>query len=171
EIRAKKAFARVKKGHRALGAIVRESFLVEGAEVLADFDDGAPAITRAAYGKGKAILIGTYLGLAYYRTGLEKNAEIIVGLLESCVDIVRPAVAGRGKVRVDMLKSGNGQAMVIVRNLEKMGIQTSIEIPGFENFSKLREEFTGEEIRLAKHRDGVRMKVKLSAGKVKVYRA
>lgn len=49
-------------------------------EVLAEFENGKPAIVYSSYGKGKAIIIGSFIGSAYHHFKNPHNAKFLVGL-------------------------------------------------------------------------------------------
>lgn len=62
-------FDGLKKGDLLKGAFFEESLKVlqekeDTVKILANFDDGTPAITSHKYGKGGAVFIGSFLGLA-----------------------------------------------------------------------------------------------------------
>jgi len=48
--------------------------------VLAEFEDGKPAMVYAPYGKGKAIIVGSFIGSAYHHFGNSNNAKFLAGL-------------------------------------------------------------------------------------------
>ncbi|HDN79739.1 MAG TPA: glycosyl hydrolase family protein [Chloroflexi bacterium] len=54
----------------------------EGAEVLGYFNDGFPAITLNRYGKGVAVLIGSYPGMVYHWTRDPEAKGFLLDLLE-----------------------------------------------------------------------------------------
>src|SRR5690606_30524434 len=147
---------------------VREITELEGAEVLAEYADGEPAITMASYGKGKAIWIGSYVALPYYRWEYPGNGALFAGLVEHAAGIEHPRVTGTGKVRVDIL-SDSKEYMVILRNLENEPVNSAIQVPQV-SFSTLTEQFTGEVITPAPAEDGVTIFATLYPGEVKVYR-
>jgi beta-galactosidase len=169
EIILKKSLPFVSKGMKARGTLVRESLIPMGAEVIATFNDGTPAVTSARYGKGKAILIGTYLGLAYYRGKSDPNGAVIAGLVESAAMLVHPRVVEKAKVRVDVL-TREQDAMLIMRNLERKSVQVAIEIPELKTL-RMSEQFSGEKLKLTKQGNIARARVRLRAEEVKVYRA
>src|SRR5207302_4510639 len=68
---------RLQKGADIFGSVVQEVLAPKGASVLARFESGEPAVTISRYGKGKAILIGSYVGLAYHRKGFAGNGDFI----------------------------------------------------------------------------------------------
>jgi beta-galactosidase GanA len=55
---------------------------VQGAEVLAAWPDGSPAITQRATGKGRAIYIGGFMGLSYRPKGTPSYPATLVHWLE-----------------------------------------------------------------------------------------
>jgi len=160
----------LKKGAKVLGSLVQEAFLLEGADVLAAFPTGEPAITLATYGRGKAITIGSYIGLSCYRNGAASSADLIGSLVALNTKAKRPAVTGERKVRVDLLRSSKGELMVIVRNLEKTSVSETIVLPEVMH-GELIEQFTEERVSLQQAAAGSAFAVKLEPKEVKVYRA
>lgn len=169
EIEIAKDLPFIKKGEKADGAMVKETFFVEGAEVLARFSAGEPAITYADYGKGKAILIGSYLGLPYYQNECEANAGLIASLVDFAATIERPKVLGNAKIRVDTLIAPNHQVMLIAQNLEPTAVAASVFLP-LQNHKEMTEQFTNEKIPLIPHQDGAMMTMSFAPKEVKVFR-
>ena len=166
-MKVRKNLGRTKSGTTIHGAVVQETFLNEGAEVLAVFGRGSPAVTRARYGKGTAILVGSYVGLAFHREGHTSNADFIADLAGSGVSIRNP-LAKSGRVRIDVLTSSDDKVMVIFRNLDRKPVKTNFLLPLVGN-SKAVEQFTGEVISLRKEKGSVSGSVFLKGGEVKVY--
>ncbi len=122
--------------------LVAETFFTQGAEILASYDNGEPAITLASYGKGNAIYIGTYPGLNYHRTRDSGSADLITSMAQMA-GIVYPDISDDKKVRVDTLSDKNGRKMMIIQNLECTGLSVHIDLKNSDN-SSYREQFTGE---------------------------
>ncbi len=158
----------IQKGQKVYGSIVKETLLPSGADVVATHTDGTAAVTRAKYGKGQALLIGSYVGLPFFRSGHETNGNLIAGLVESCVSTQRPVVAGEAKIRVDILTATGGGVMVIARNLEPSPTGASVYLPGVSAQS-LTEQFSGEMLTCGTEAGGTRVRLELGAGEVKVY--
>ena len=96
--------------------VVAEAFEEEleplpGARVLAHFADGAPAIVENSYGKGKAILVGSFLALAYARQHQEAARQLLLAFLRE---------AG---VAPEVSVSGENTSQVEVRRLEGRDLQ------------------------------------------------
>jgi beta-galactosidase len=83
-----------------------------GSSVLARFRDGAPAVIETTEGKGKAILIGSFLALAY-----ENRHETAAG------DFFR-ALAKAAGVSCEVQVSGAGAREIEVRRLDREREQT-----------------------------------------------
>jgi beta-galactosidase len=160
----------IKKGEKAYGAIVKETIFVDGAEVLARFSAGEPAITSADYGKGKAILIGSYLGLPYYQNGCEENAGLIASLVDFAAAIERPQVLGDAKIRLDILTAPNHQMMIIAQNLGPAAVAASIYLP-IQAPKELTEQFSNEKLPVRPHQNGAITTMALAPKEVKVFRA
>lgn len=154
----------LRQGTKVYGAMVRERFFVEGAEVLATYEDGEAAITTHRYGEGRAILIGSYAGLAYQWLGHPSNRALVAGLVDDAVQIARPHVAGGAAVRVDVLRREE-EAMVIVQNNTGREIEAAIRLP-VDVPGPLAEQFGGP----APVREGRLMTVVLKPKEVRVYR-
>jgi beta-galactosidase len=159
----------MRKGEKAVGALVQESLVPEGADVLARFPSGEAAVTVAAHGKGHAILIGTYLGMPFYRHGYPGNAALLTSLVDLRAIVQRPGVDGDGQVRVDVLTTPGGRQMLILRNLESRTVDASITLPGFAA-RELAEQFSGDTLALGGFPDGATLRVCLEPSEVRVYR-
>jgi beta-galactosidase len=85
---------RIKGAHEAIpllkdGEKIDTLFFEEGfellsnkAQVLAEFENGTPAIVYAPYGKGKAIIVGSFIGSAYHHFKNPNNGKFFAGLFE-----------------------------------------------------------------------------------------
>ena len=82
-----------------------------GARVLARFADGAPAIVENSYGKGKAILVGSFLAVAFQRQHDEATKQMLLGFARA---------AG---VAQEVTVSGENSSQVEVRRLEEKDVQ------------------------------------------------
>jgi beta-galactosidase len=156
-------------GESVEGTIVKETFFLNGAEVLAKFDSGEPAVTIAEYGKGKAIQIGSYAALPFHRNKEKNNGNFLAGLVEYAVKINKPVISNNKKIRVDILSYGE-ERMVIIQNLEDENVEADIFL-NEEKFSKLIEQFSSEEINCSQADGKIKFNVSLYPKEVRVYRA
>jgi beta-galactosidase len=74
-------------GDTLTGANYEESFDVADGSVLAEFDDGSPAVVANEYGDGQAVLVGSLLGKGY---------EESEGGFDATGDFLRGVAAGTG---------------------------------------------------------------------------
>ncbi len=88
------------------------------ARVLARFDDGQPAMVENAYGKGKAILIGSFLGLAYERHQDDATLRLLLALARGAGVSADVEVEGSG--------GGAGQAAREIEVRRLMNDQSQI---------------------------------------------
>lgn len=158
----------LRAGAVANGRIIQESLVVEGAEILARFPNGTAAVTRAFHGKGQAILIGSYPGLASHRSGDAGSRALIASLVEMACPIARPRASGDAPVRVDTLYDARGGTMLIVQNLREEPRHAVITLPEWIP-GPLLEQFTGEKLAFLPEGEGSRMEVDLAPKEVKVY--
>jgi beta-galactosidase len=168
EITMKKNLRHIRAGQKVNGAIVQEVLRPSHAKVWATFLSGEPAITCATYGRGRAILIGSYIGLPYFNGAGAKNGDLIASLAALAEEPKRPSSTG-GKVRVDVITDPAGSALIILRNLEGKRKESVIHLPGLRK-GKASEQFSGKVLQLRGKDGGVDARVTLDAGEVRVYR-
>ncbi|MCU7492594.1 MAG: hypothetical protein HF309_12410 [Ignavibacteria bacterium] len=158
----------INEGDKVRGTIIKETLISEGAEVIARFSTGEAAITLSQYGKGKAILIGSYLGLSFFRNENLLNGELIASLVEMNARIEKPYVFGNQKVRADLLKGKDDKIMLIVQNLKHQASEVMLRLP-LKDVKCMKEQFTGEDIKLIQDGDGSVVSVKVEGKEVRVY--
>ncbi|MGB7295387.1 MAG: beta-galactosidase, partial [Candidatus Aminicenantales bacterium] len=81
----------LRDGDRLDTLFFEESFelLSNKARVLAEFEDGRPAIVYARQGRGRAIIVGSFIGSAYHHFGNPNNGKFLAGLAD-WLKITRP---------------------------------------------------------------------------------
>ena len=169
EIIAGGGLPHIAEGSRVTGAIVREALVPEGADVLARFATGEPAVTCGSSGRGYGILIGSYVGLPFHRGHHPSNADLIVSLVDLKHRIPRPTVSGGVKIRVDLLTHPGGGRMLILRNLEETPVRARVAVPGAAP-GRLVEQFDGRVLTLDAAGAGADAEVALAPSEVQVYR-
>lgn len=167
EVKMRLKLGRIAKGARIRGAIVQETFISEGAEVLATTGK-APAMTRSRFGKGTAIAIGTYVGLSFQRNGGKTEGDLIAALVAPNIPDDNPRTA-KGRVRIDILGGEGNEAMIMVRNLEAKTVKTKIWLP-LKGPAKAHEQFSKEVLLLKNENGGVQGSISLKGQEVKIYR-
>ncbi|MEJ5367683.1 MAG: beta-galactosidase [Bryobacteraceae bacterium] len=98
-------------GLRVPGRWFREVLAPMGGNVVGRFEDGAPAAVEAAYGKGKALLVGSYPSAAYHSAPGEDARRWFVSLLDWAG--VRRELIAEGGVEARWLESGGGRIVFV----------------------------------------------------------
>jgi beta-galactosidase len=94
-------------GLRLREAIVAEAFeedleAMPGARVLARFSNGEAAVVEKVHGKGKAILVGSFVALAYQRQQQASTKRFLLGLGRAAGVLPEVEVAGPGTREVEV---------------------------------------------------------------------
>ncbi|MGH9630242.1 MAG: beta-galactosidase [Bryobacteraceae bacterium] len=142
--------------------------LNEDAHVVAEFEDGSPAAVMAAYGKGKTLMLGSYISAAYQSTPTPAAERFYAGLL-SWAGVTLPVTLSGVDVEVRRLESG-GDVLLYVFNHDKKTAagNVSVRLPaGDYAASDLVSE---NEITLTREQQGVRFTVNLEPAGVQVLR-
>ncbi|MBZ5586257.1 MAG: beta-galactosidase [Acidobacteriia bacterium] len=96
------------------------------ARVVAAFPNGAAAAVMSTYGKGKTLLLGSYVGAAY-ETRREASAARFYAALLGWAEVRSPIATTEGEVR--WLESGR-DTLVFAINHGKTALRPEIRIPG-----------------------------------------
>jgi beta-galactosidase len=83
------------------------------ARVLARFEDGEPAIVENSYGKGKGILLGSFVALHFQRRGDEATGRLLTALARAAGVSAEVEVSGTGTkdVEIRRLVSDRGEIL------------------------------------------------------------
>jgi beta-galactosidase len=97
-----------------------------GAHVLARFPDGEPAIVENRYGRGSAILIGSFAGLAYQRQHAAGTQKLLLSLarLAGVTPEVRVTGTGTSELEVRRLTSPHEQFMFVFNHASSVAAAT-----------------------------------------------
>ena len=143
-------------GRRIQGIVYAEHLETTSpaAKVLARFADGDPAIVLNRFGKGTAILIGSFPAAAYEQEHAAENAQLLQELtawagVEAAIRIDGAA----GQVEARLLKSGDAFLLIAMNHSEAEQDATfKLE----ESFSRLRARDleTGEAASLTRNANG-----------------
>lgn len=102
------------------------------AQVLARFANGEAAIVQNSYGKGKAVLIGSFAGLAYDRRPDPSTAQLLVSLAQAAgvMPEVQVSGAGNGALEVRRLVSSTSQTLFVFNHASRAADSAiSIRLP------------------------------------------
>lgn len=138
-----------------------------GAQVLARFADGQPAMIENAYGKGKAILAGTFLALSYEREHDPSTARLLLSLAQAAGVSPEVRVSGEGtsEVEVRRLVSAQEQLVFIFNHAQKPA-QAAISIHVPWSVREAREVVTGRPVTFRTANGDVVLDKNLSGGEI-----
>ena len=136
----------------------------EGADIIARFEDGTPAICRFALGQGSVILAGSYLGWDYtnfpgyydlaamFPYHIRRDGALLTWLGEQLAHIAPPARSEHPDVEVALWrKSGEDEGLLLVINHLQEPVETTVHVnalPGIEPVQVSLEPLQGQAIRL-----------------------
>lgn len=156
------------------GIYIRENlFVEEGTEILGTFDDGTPAVTRHAYGKGKAVYIGEMFFINARKKGLGATNDLFRKLLEFCgyqsvTKISYPDNANPDSVIDVRHMTWDGGEFVFIINHSEQNLDASIETKVAHN-GKVTEIITDQDAG-AVDKDVFSLSASLKPLEVRVYR-
>jgi beta-galactosidase len=87
--------------------------LLSGARVLGRFADGAPAIVENSFGKGKAILLGSFVAFAYHKQASETNKRLFLSLAQAAGVSSEVEVTGPGTSELEVRRLVNDNKQVV----------------------------------------------------------
>lgn len=84
-----------------------------GSRVLAHFKDGAPAIVENSAGKGKAILIGSFVALAYEKQHSDASKQLLLSLAKVAGVSPEVDISGPGTSEIEVRRIVNDREQVV----------------------------------------------------------
>jgi beta-galactosidase len=84
-----------------------------GARVLAKFANGEPAIVEKRYGKGKAILIGSFPALSYQRQHEAPTARLLLALARAAGVTAEVEVSGPGTNEIEVRRLTSNRVQIL----------------------------------------------------------
>jgi beta-galactosidase len=83
-IKAHKALPLLEEGEKLDALFFEEGFelINDRSQILAEFESGEPAVVYSTFGEGEAIIVGSFIGMAYHHFQNLNNAEFFTGLAE-----------------------------------------------------------------------------------------
>lgn len=159
-------------GMRAGEAVRGDAFEEEleplaGGQALARFSDGQPAMVENSFGKGKAILAGTFLALSYEREHDASTGRLLRSLARAAgvrAD-VKVSSARTGEVEVRRLVSPQEQLVFIFNHAQKPA-QASISIHVPWSVREARDIVTGHPVTFKYSREDVILDKNLHGGEI-----
>ena len=105
---------------------------LSGGHVLARFANGEAAAVERTYGKGKAVLLGSFLAMAYQRRHEEATRRFLASLAQAAGVISEAEVSGKGTSEIEVRRLvGEHRQIVFVFNHAKdsADVMISLRLP------------------------------------------
>lgn len=100
-----------------------------GGRVLARFADGSPAMIAKTAGKGRAVLIGSFVALAYHEHHDPAAKQLLLALARGAGVVPRVEVSGSGAGEVEVRRLlGKDQQIILVFNHAEASADASIAV-------------------------------------------
>jgi beta-galactosidase len=103
-----------------------------GARVLGRFADGEVGIVERAYGKGKAVLVGSFLAMGYQRRHEEATKRLLLSLAQAAgvASVVEVSGTGISEMEVRRLVSDQQQIVFVFNHSKEVANATlSVRLP------------------------------------------
>jgi beta-galactosidase len=142
-----------------------------GARVLARFANGTPAIVENGYGKGKAVLVGSFLGMAYERQHDAAVAQTLVGLAHSAGVARDVIVSGYNTSEVEVRRLVSERCeFLFAFNHSRQPADTTITVKVRWPVGQARSVNEGQAVLITQSQDKILLRKRLPAGGIWVVR-
>jgi beta-galactosidase len=138
------------------------------ARVVAEFDDGSAAAVMSTYGKGKTLMLGSYVGAAAQSTPTPEAERFFAGLLE-WAGVSLPVRVKGSQVEARYLESGR-EALLFVFNHGKEPASSEVWLRRPPAKYRAVDLVSGRDVTLRDAGDGVSVLVELSPSGVMAMR-
>jgi beta-galactosidase len=140
----------LKPGDRLDTLFFEEAFDPLGGKgrVLAEFENGKPAIVYAAHGKGKAMIVGSFIGSAYHHFQNPNNGRFFAGLFD-WLKLGRPvevAAAEKDVLLEAKLLAAEKRRVLLAFNRSEKKTEAVFAVAVPQGAFKARDLETGKEI-------------------------
>ena len=162
----------ISPGLQAVGAAFEEDLEPSSAaQVLGRFSSGEPAIVENSFGKGSAILIGSFTGLAYERSPSDSTRQFLLSLAHAAGVSPDVEVSGDASNRVEVrrLLSDSSQILLIF-NHAASAVETGISVRLPWSASEATNLDSGQTIPLRRTQNGIHFRQTLAGGQILVLR-
>jgi beta-galactosidase GanA len=141
-----------------------------GAEALAKFDDGSPAIITGTFGKGKTLYVATPVARSYDQS-LDANIFKLLAGAASWAGVEPPVAVQRepqdAPAEARVLESGDGRRLVIALNHSETKAAVRLTLPTRHPMS-ISDLITGEQVASVRQEDKTRLVLDMPSGGVRV---
>jgi beta-galactosidase len=142
--------------------------LSSAARVVAQFEDGSPAAVMSTFGKGRTLMLGSYVSAAYQSAPTPEAARFFGGLL-TWSGVTLPISVGGAPIEARHLENGS-DALLFLFNHDRKPARSDVSLRRPSGDYVATDLVDGHPVALTSTTDGVRLSVELPAGAVHVVR-
>jgi beta-galactosidase len=142
--------------------------LSSSARVVAQFADGAAAAVMSSYGKGRTLMLGSYVSASAQSTPTPESERFFAGLLE-WAGVTLPVRVTGGIVEARHLESGN-ETILFLFNHGKQEARSEVWLQREAGDYAAVDLVDGRSVRLTRSADGVTVSTVLPSSGVQVLR-
>jgi beta-galactosidase len=137
------------------------------ARTVATFANGAPAAVASSFGKGRTLMLGSYLSAAYQTAPSESAARFFSGLLQWAG--ATPPVTAAGGLEVRILDAGTDR-LVFVFNHSNRPVTGPVVLHAFRDARRAVDLMTDSPVDVSTHTGALSFEVSLPPGGIRVLR-
>jgi beta-galactosidase len=137
-----------------------------GARIVAQFSDGSPAAVMSVHGKGRTLMIGSYVAAAAQSTPTAEAGKFFAGLL-AWADVDLPLRVTGAAIEARTLESG-GDTLLFLFNHDRQPATSEVWLRG--TAGSVSDIFDGHRVEFGRSNGGVIVRVDLAPGDVRVLR-
>jgi beta-galactosidase GanA len=142
--------------------------MTAGATVVAEFADGSPAAVMSTYGKGRTLMLGSFVSAAAQSTPTPEAERFFTGLLEWAGVTVPVRVTG-APLEARHLESGGG-ALLFLFNHGRQLAKSEVWLQRASGDESAEDVSTGRSVPFRREAGGVAVAVELAPAAVQVLR-
>jgi hypothetical protein len=139
-----------------------------GAKVVARFEDGAPAAVLSSFGKGRTLMLGSYVSASAQSTPTLEAERFFRGLLQWAAVQFPVSVTG-SPVEARYTESGR-ETLLFVFNHAKGSARSQVSLRREPGRFRVTNMIDGSAVALESDTDGIALRVDLPANGVQVLR-
>jgi beta-galactosidase len=167
---ADEALPLLKAGDKLDALFFEEAFDVFGpsSRILARFENGTPAMVASTFGKGKAMIVGSFPGSAYHHFKNPANGEFFAGLAD-WIGVRKPVevVSSDKEILVEgRILEGTGYRLLIGFNRGERKTSAAFTLPVFSKNPVVWELESRRNVAFRRDGDGVVIEKELAPGDV-----
>ncbi|HXW04445.1 MAG TPA: beta-galactosidase [Vicinamibacterales bacterium] len=163
--------AGVKPGDRLPARWYKEVLepLTSSARVVARFEDGTAAAVMSQYGRGRTLLLGSYVSAAYQSTPTPEG-ERFFGALLGWADVAAPVTVTGAPLEARLLESGGSTLLFLFNHHRQASARSDVQLRGAPGELVAEDLVSGRTVALTRAAGGVRIAVDVAPADVRVLR-